>query len=53
MTRLADDQVGALRERAAAGVPVPQLAAEFGVSRAYCYKSGGGRGARRRRVSRG
>jgi len=38
MTRLADDQVGALRERAAAGVPVPQLAAEFGVSRAYCYK---------------
>ena len=38
MTLLADDQVGALRERAAAGVPVPQLAAEFGVSRAYCYK---------------
>ncbi len=38
MTRIADDQVRALRERAAAGVPVPRLAEQFGVSRAYCYK---------------
>src|SRR4051794_10529025 len=42
MTRLADDQVRALRERAAAGEPIPRLAAELGISKAYGYKLAAG-----------
>lgn len=38
MTRLSDDAVMALRERAAAGEAIPRLAEEYGISRGYGYK---------------